>query len=82
MEKYNGWTNYQTWRVHLEMFDGCIYNDGKIDADWCKDCALELIEAQSEGLARDYALFFLVDVDWEEIAIHVNENNGFEEGVE
>ena len=21
-ETYNGWTNYATWRVHLEMFDG------------------------------------------------------------
>ena len=20
--KYNGWTNYETWRVHLEMIDG------------------------------------------------------------
>jgi hypothetical protein len=20
--KYNGWTNYATWRVNLEMFDG------------------------------------------------------------
>lgn len=22
MMKYNGWTNYATWRVNLEMFDG------------------------------------------------------------
>ena len=21
-DKYNGWTNYATWRVNLEMFDG------------------------------------------------------------
>ena len=21
-EKYNGWTNYATWRVNLEFFDG------------------------------------------------------------
>jgi hypothetical protein len=19
---YNGWTNYATWRIHLEIFDG------------------------------------------------------------
>lgn len=22
MEKYNGWTNYATWRVNLELLDG------------------------------------------------------------
>ena len=22
MSKYNGWTNYETWRVNLEIFDG------------------------------------------------------------
>jgi len=21
-ERYNGWTNYETWRINLEMFDG------------------------------------------------------------
>jgi hypothetical protein len=25
--KYNGWTNYATWRVNLEMFDGANWND-------------------------------------------------------
>jgi hypothetical protein len=26
-EKYNGWTNYATWRVNLEMFDGITANE-------------------------------------------------------
>ena len=25
--RYNGWTNYATWRVNLEMFDGCSAGD-------------------------------------------------------
>jgi hypothetical protein len=25
--EYNGWTNYATWRVNLEMFDGCSAAD-------------------------------------------------------
>ena len=29
-EKYNGWTNYATWRVRLEMFDAY---DGASDND-------------------------------------------------
>ena len=24
---YNGWTNYATWRVNLEIFDGWDVND-------------------------------------------------------
>ena len=24
---YNGWTNYATWRVNLEIFDGASCND-------------------------------------------------------
>jgi hypothetical protein len=24
---YNGWTNYATWRINLEMFDGCNLTD-------------------------------------------------------
>lgn len=27
MEKYNGWTNYATWRVNLEIFDGMDYKE-------------------------------------------------------
>jgi len=33
-----------------------------------------IIETSSEGLARDYALAFLSDVNWAEIAEHVIEN--------
>jgi hypothetical protein len=27
MEKYNGWTNYATWRVNLEVLDGMQLED-------------------------------------------------------
>jgi len=26
-QKYNGWTNYATWRVNLELFDGLDIED-------------------------------------------------------
>jgi hypothetical protein len=34
-EKYNGWTNYETWRVNLEIFDGFNIEDidGTDDAE-------------------------------------------------
>jgi hypothetical protein len=68
---YNGWTNYATWRVNLEMFDGS-------DQFWSADSAREyveeiIIDSTPEGVARDYALAFLSDVNWYEIAEHYQE---------
>jgi hypothetical protein len=76
MENYNGWTNYATWRVNLEVFDGVAWLDqfdeglSVYDASiLLKDYAEELIyQTSAEGLARDYALAFLSDVNWYEIA--------------
>lgn len=77
---YNGWTNYATWRVKLEMFDGLspadITGENAPDLDdlrdALKDSAEQIIEDTSkEGLARDYALAFLSDVNWYEIAEHM-----------
>ena len=77
---YNGWTNYATWRVHLEIFDSLPLEDfsdaGDMDtlADACKERAEYYVECSSEpGLARDYALAFLSDVNWCEIAAHMLE---------
>jgi len=74
---HNGWTNYATWRVNLEMFDG-LDQDGWNDssADDCKDYAEMLIENESTGagFALDYAMAFLQDVNWQEIADSLNDN--------
>ena len=85
--KYNGWTNYATWRVNLEMFDGF---DPRLDddqvytvpelADYMKETAIQIIEEDcpsNGGLAYDYAMAFLDDVNWFEIA-----NNKIEEYAE
>ena len=32
--KYNGWTNYATWRVNLEMFDGMNLEDLTGQTEW------------------------------------------------
>ena len=78
MEKFNGWTNYATWRVNLEIFDGFDPRDYWAGSDrweaydlgdFLKGYAEELIESSStEGLGRDYALAFISDVNWREIA--------------
>ena len=65
---YNGWTNYATWRVNLEMFDGGEWRN--CDADDFKMMAEESMQDSASGLALDYALAFLSDVNWHEIASH------------
>jgi hypothetical protein len=80
--KYNGWTNYATWRVNLEMFDGFDAREYVTDADDEFDAseladnlkcyADELLTMNGEtGLAVDYARAFLSDVNWYEIAEHM-----------
>ena len=76
-KEYNGWTNYETWRVNLEMFDGfdgeyfrgmSRYDVGQI----LKEMVEEYIDqTTSEGLARDWALTFVQPVDWYSIADHL-----------
>lgn len=76
MNTYNGWTNYATWRVNLEIFDGADGFDFDQEAydlgHDLKAYAEDLIEQTTqEGLGRDYALAFLNDVNWFEIAQHL-----------
>jgi hypothetical protein len=81
--KYNGWTNYATWRVNLEIFDGFDpfdnFSDDQADMmDWLADALKEYAETliyEAGGgdgnIAVDYALAFLSDVNWREIAEHM-----------
>jgi hypothetical protein len=80
---YNGWTNYATWRINLEIFDDSYFleNDGyswndtyDLKNELC-EYAEEIIENSApEGLARDYALAFLQDVNWYELAEHLQQD--------
>lgn len=75
---YNGWTNYATWRVNLEVFDGLDGEFFDLDQEAydlghdLKAHTEELIDSSTEpGIGRDYALAFLSDVNWYEIAEHM-----------
>ena len=79
-EKYNGWTNYATWRVNLEIFDGMGPRDvtGRtLPAvselrEALQEYAEEIIDSSAfDGLAKDYVLAFLADVNWYEITNHM-----------
>ena len=73
MTEYNGWTNYATWRVNLEIFDGMSpYDFNKGDAydlgQDLKEYANEILDQSGNGVALDYARAFLSEVNWCEIA--------------
>lgn len=66
-QKYNGWANYPTWRINLEFFDDW---EDELTHDLAKEIVTEhIIEETQEGVARDYALAFIENVDWTEIAL-------------
>ena len=73
--EYKGWSNFATWRVHLEMFDGmdpafisaferCPYNLSQM----LRENAREHIDETSNGIARDWAFAFMSDANFNEIA--------------
>jgi hypothetical protein len=81
--RYNGWTNYATWRVALEIFD-CLdirwmyptevadddaYGLGQLLEEYADSVVTQ--DGSLEGLAVDYARTFLKDVSWYEIAKHM-----------
>ena len=70
--KYNGWTNYATWRVNLELFDGHQTFDNIVSANYLKELAEEYLECDNE-LTKDYALAFLDEVNFYERAENINE---------
>jgi len=81
-DTYNGWRNGATWRVHLEIFDGVELRDWgwhKLAPYDLAGALREHVEALLEeenrrpgkagpSLCFSYALAFLSDVDWREIA--------------
>lgn len=76
---YNGWTNYATWRISLEWFDNFnpdenetdVYQLSKLLENYVTE-TLEEMTVQST-LVLDYALSFVSDVNWYEIAEHLIE---------
>jgi hypothetical protein len=82
---YNGWSNYETWRINLEIFDGVTLEDintVEVDPynlkDYLQEYAEEIIFLDSHvgnktpsSLMEDYARAFLSDVNWYEIAEHI-----------
>ena len=83
--KYNGWTNYATWRIYTEFFsdveeifcDDLEVQDEPINVI-CRRLEMEvdnyIIENSNQNLVQDYAFAFLQDVNYYEIAEHIYDN--------
>ena len=85
-QTYNGWTNYETWRVSLEFFADIdeeelneIFDDKPEDnpmldvEGYLEDIVLEHInnDAKEGSIAHSYAYAFVHRVNWYEITEHL-----------
>lgn len=85
MSTYNGWKNYATWRVNLELFDDLplehlpVHPEDFLEMDpyeraqILKEYTLEAMEMYPDGFVKDYALAFIYEVDFLSIAQHMGE---------
>ena len=84
-KKHNGWTNYATWRIALEMLDGYTAEDlnpnvKKATREDCKEYVEQYLEDSTMGrepllYIGGWANAFLADVNWQEIADHLNDES-------
>ena len=82
-KKYNGWTNYATWRINIEIWDGYDWENKTFEniSDLTKRLEEQTDEVLTDygenetGLALDYARAFVSDVNWHEIAQHFIDEN-------
>ena len=74
--KYNGWTNYATWRVNLEIIEDVEFETHQTasDIEELVKCVVLDQLPKDYGLVYDYAEAFIDQVNFYEIAEHVNAN--------
>ena len=77
--EYNGWTNYATWRVNLELFIDMDYEDYfdefpnvEMLEDYVEHVVFENYN-DTLGLVEDYARAFLSNVNYFEIYDHMKD---------
>lgn len=79
-EKYNGYTNYATWRVNLEIVEQmdiefAVEEDLRFDADMVKEWVEYAVFGDEDpgNLMSSYADSFLSEVNYYELASYLNE---------
>jgi len=70
---YNGWTNYETWRINLEIFSDCYEDFYGYTTDDLKEYTEDAYTGDSDaGNGLIYA--FISNVNFYEILEHVQEH--------
>jgi hypothetical protein len=76
INEYNGWTNYATWRINLELFSDMEvtdYFDELPTTEMLEDYVENVVfdHSGNMGLMEDYARAFLNNVNYYEIKDHI-----------
>ena len=88
--KYNGWTNYATWRVNLEILsDMDWYEIEHVDTDYLKQLVENIVFDEyranntiTSRLAEDYASAFLNEVNYDEILERILDEKEIQKEIE
>lgn len=79
-EKYNGYTNYATWRVNLEIVEQmdiefAVEDNLRFDAGMVQEWVEYAVfgDVNPSGLMASYARSFLNEVNYYELASYLNE---------
>lgn len=82
-KKYNGWTNYATWRINLEIFSDSdnlaelyenvedVHDLSKLLKEYVQEILEQETESNKNSLVLSYALSFVSEVNYYEIAEHI-----------
>ena len=77
-KKYNGYHNYETWRVMQEILIDIEWDDDdEVTGDYLKEIVDDIVfnnTVEKDCLAADYARSFLCNVDYYELAEAINED--------
>jgi hypothetical protein len=80
-KSFNGWSNFQTWKIHLEIFNGRQLTPDQIEggvyklSESLREHVEKLLHHQADGLALDLAIRYIKDVDFDEIAAALIRDN-------
>ena len=88
--KYNGWSNYATWRVNLEILgDMDWYETEHADTDYLKQLVEDIVFDEyranntiTSRLAEDYARAFLNEVNYDEILERILDEKEIQKEIE
>jgi hypothetical protein len=72
--KHNGWTNYATWRINLELVSDMQF-DEPTTAEEISDMVESILfdnQENSNSHVESYARAFLNDINYHEIADAIN----------